>query len=153
MKLPPSRLASPALALAAVLATAVACQGSISDKGAGADTGGGSNTPGGGSGQLCSAGQKAPPVAARVRRLTNAEVSNTLVDLLGADYGTLASGLEPDSRASGFSTGEERTVTSGYADSLKRLAESAAATFRTALVGGTATFKLDASCSATDAAA
>jgi hypothetical protein len=71
---------------------------------------------------------EAPPPT-RVRRLTKLELGNTLVDLLGVPA-TLVADIEVDSRASGYSTGEERSVGIGYAEGLQHVAEAAAAELR-----------------------
>jgi hypothetical protein len=124
-----------------VLIAAAGCTGQISNKGAG---------PGASSGNLCSSGSAQPALTgARVRRLTVREIASTLTDLVGSDQSSRASALEPDSRASGFSTGVERTVTAGFAGSLKTLAEATASDFRTTVK--TPTFA--ASCVASDSAA
>jgi len=55
---------------------------------------------------------------------------------------TLAQGIEPDTFAIGFSTGDERGVSSNYVDSLKSVAEGASAE----LAAATEARALDASC-------
>jgi hypothetical protein len=107
---------------------------------------------GGGSGSSsnaasCSTASSAPPPAVRIRRLTRFEIQNTVIDLLGASAGPLADGLEPDSQASGFSTGDQRGVSAAYVDALKGMAEGVAAQFRKTIAAPT----FDAACLASDA--
>src|SRR5205823_5650746 len=113
-----------------------ACQGIVSGgaSGSGSATGGPSAVGSGGSGTgvtgaagtggpiatgaagsgttgapACVAGAAMPaPTAVRIRRLTRFEIQNTVTDLLGVAAGPLASGLEPDSQALGYSTGDQR---------------------------------------------
>jgi hypothetical protein len=148
-----------------MLIATTGCVGRIGDKGpgSGAGSGSGSGSPGSGAGPgagsgagpatvapLCGAGTPQPALLpARVRRLTVREMAGTLTDLLGADAGARASMLEPDSRASGYSTGVERTVTAGFAGSLKTVAEATAAAFRTTVKAP----QFAASCTASDSAA
>jgi hypothetical protein len=73
----------------------------------------------------CASAPSLAPPSTRVRRLTKLELGNTLVDLLGVPA-SLAADLEVDSRASGFSTGDERSVGIGYAEGLQRVADAAA---------------------------
>jgi hypothetical protein len=87
--------------------------------------------------------------AIRIRRLTALEIGNTVADLFGDGAAAMASGLEPDSRAQGFSTGDERGVTSSYVDALKTVAEGVAASFRATI----AQPLFAASCFASDAGA
>jgi hypothetical protein len=67
----------------------------------------------------------APKLPARIRRLTRLEVENTLADLFGEATGVLANDLEADTFAIGYSTGDERGVSSNYVDALKSVAERA----------------------------
>ncbi len=91
------------------------------------ETPGGAGSAGvGPSGQACTSGA-APTLSARIRRLTRLELENTLADLLGDAARPLALELESDTLAIGYSTGDERGVSSNYVDSLKRVAEQAAA--------------------------
>jgi hypothetical protein len=76
------------------------------------------------------AGTQAPPAAARIRRLTRFEIQNTIAELLGTSVAPLASGLESDSQALGYSTGAERGVSPAYVDALKTMAEAASTQFR-----------------------
>src|SRR5262249_16974536 len=67
--------------------------------------------------------------SARIRRLTRLELQNTLGDLLGDEARALATDIEPDTFAIGYSTGDERGVSSNYVDALKAIAEKAAPSF------------------------
>jgi hypothetical protein len=99
---------------------------------------------------LCTSDAMAAPApAVRIRRLTRAEIQNTLVDLLGANAGPLAAGLEPDSQALGYSTGDQRGVSTAYVGGLKTMAEGLGALFRPTVAAPA----FDAGCFATDAAA
>jgi hypothetical protein len=99
---------------------------------------------------LCtSAVMAAAPPAARIRRLTRAEIQNTVTDLLGTNAGPLAAGLEPDSQALGYSTGDQRGVSAAYVGGLKTMAEGLGALFRPTVAAPA----FDAGCFATDAAA
>jgi hypothetical protein len=99
---------------------------------------------------VCAAqGGKAVTPAARVRRLTRLEVQNTVIDLLGPDAGPLALGLEPDSQALGFSTGDQRGVSPAYVDALSTMAKGLSASFRKTIAMPT----FDAACFAADAGA
>jgi Protein of unknown function (DUF1592)/Protein of unknown function (DUF1588)/Protein of unknown function (DUF1595)/Protein of unknown function (DUF1585)/Protein of unknown function (DUF1587) len=111
----------------------------------GPGTGGASATP-----QDCAttAAPKAD-ISARIRRLTRLEVENTLADLLGDKTRTLARGIEPDTFAIGYSTGDERGVSSNYVDALKSVAEGASAE----LAAAPERQALDASCNADDKSA
>jgi hypothetical protein len=140
-----------------------AATGSSTGAGPGVGTGTGTGTAGsaatgaGGTGGvavmssgLCtSAAMAAPPPAVRIRRLTRAEIQNTLVDLLGANAGPLAAGLEADSQATGYSTGDQRGVSAAYVGGLKTMAEGLGALVRPTLAAPA----LDTGCFATDAAA
>jgi hypothetical protein len=97
----------------------------------------------------CASSTTAAPATARVRRLTRFEIQNTVVDLLGAAAGPLAAGLEADSQASGFSTGDQRGVSAAYVDALRTMAEGLAAQFRKAVAAPA----FAATCMASDAAA
>jgi hypothetical protein len=77
--------------------------------------------------QDCQGANAAPTLSARIRRLTRLEIENTLSDLLGETSGALAQDLEADTFAIGYSTGDERGVSSNYVDALKTVAERAAA--------------------------
>ena len=68
-----------------------------------------------------------PDISARIRRLSRLELTNTLGDLLGDKASTLGSGIEADTFAIGYSTGDERGVSSNYVDALRNVAEAAAA--------------------------
>jgi hypothetical protein len=82
----------------------------------------------------CSADESAKPtIAARIRRLTRLEMENTLGDLLGAASGALASELEADTLAIGYSTGDERSVSSNYVEALSAVAVKAAANLPSAV--------------------
>jgi Protein of unknown function (DUF1592)/Protein of unknown function (DUF1588)/Protein of unknown function (DUF1595)/Protein of unknown function (DUF1585)/Protein of unknown function (DUF1587) len=169
------RASAGALAAAAFVFCGGACKGVISggpveSGGAGTGVAGtagtGTSTSNGGAGgttmsgvagavavtaaSLCASGA-APPVmpGVRIRRLTRLEVQNTVTDLLGADAAALANGLEPDSQALGFSTGDQRGVSAAYAAALSTMATGLATTFRKTVA--TPTFA--ASCFATDAGA
>jgi hypothetical protein len=99
---------------------------------------------------LCtSAAMTAAPPAARIRRLTRAEIQNTLADLLGASAGPLAAGLEADSQALGYSTGDQRGVSAAYVDGLKTMAEGLGALVRPTVAAPA----FDASCFASEAGA
>jgi hypothetical protein len=76
--------------------------------------------PGDGRPRACTAGGEAP-VPARLRRLTRREI--------GASYVRHVS-VEEDPRTSGFSTGAERSVTTGYGDALERTARALSGAFR-----------------------
>lgn len=89
----------------------------------------------------------APPV--RIRRLTRFEIQNTVTDLLGAAAAPLAGGLESDSQALGFSTGDQRGVSAAYVDALRTMAEGLAAQVKATV----ATPKFDAACFSTDTGA
>jgi hypothetical protein len=120
--------------------------------GAGGGIGGGAG--GGGtatvSAPLCLSGGQAPALpAARIRRLTRYEIQNTLVDLLGANAGPLAAGLEPDSQALGYATGDQRGVSSAYVGGLKTMAEGLGALVRATVAMPT----FDAACFASDVGA
>jgi Protein of unknown function (DUF1588)/Protein of unknown function (DUF1592)/Protein of unknown function (DUF1595)/Protein of unknown function (DUF1585)/Protein of unknown function (DUF1587) len=111
---------------------------------------GGVGVPGGPGGPAASctgaATQTVLP-AVRIRRLTRLEIQNTLADLLGASAAPLAAGLEPDSQALGYSTGDQRGVSPAYVDALKTMAEGVSALFRTTVVQpafGAACFASDA---------
>jgi hypothetical protein len=69
-----------------------------------------------------------PP--ARIRRLTRYEIQNTVVDLLGPNAASLVAGLEPDSQALGYSTGDQRGVSAAYVGGLKTMAEGLGGLFR-----------------------
>jgi hypothetical protein len=101
--------------------------------------------PGGMPASCQGAPTEAPP-ATRVRRLTKLELGNTLVDLLGVPA-ALAADIEEDSRGSGFSTGDERSVGIGYAEGLQRVAAAAAAELRKTVAAPA----FAASCFASDA--
>ena len=101
------------------------------------------------SGLCTSAAMAAPPPAVRIRRLTRAEIQNTVIDLLGTNAGPLAAGLEADSQALGYSTGDQRGVSAAYVGGLKRMAEGLGALFRPTVAAPS----FDAGCFATDAAA
>jgi hypothetical protein len=157
---------------AAVVTVAGGCIGHIDGgaRGPGEGTGNGPPDPGGGPGSTpggpgstpggpgpsqpgpatdpaCSgAPGEAPPT--RVRRLTKLELGYTLLDLLGVSP-ALAAEIEDDSRASGFSTGEERSVSIGYAEGLERVAVAAAAELRKSV----ASPRFAAGCFASDGAA
>lgn len=88
-------------------------------------------------------------ISARIRRLTRLEVENTLADLLGEGTRKLAAQLEPDTFAIGYSTGDERGVSSNYVDSLKGVAEAAAAQ----LAAASEQQGLGSSCNVDDASA
>jgi hypothetical protein len=106
----------------------------------------------GGSPDVVACGASSTPAAAataRVRRLTRFEIQNTVIDLLGAAAGPLAAGLEADSQASGFSTGDQRGVSAAYVDALKTMSEGLAAQFRKTIAAPA----FDAACLTTDAAA
>jgi Protein of unknown function (DUF1588)/Protein of unknown function (DUF1592)/Protein of unknown function (DUF1585)/Protein of unknown function (DUF1595)/Protein of unknown function (DUF1587) len=95
--------------------------------------GGTANGVGGTTSADCKATQNARPVmAARIRRLTRLELENTFADLLGDAARPLARDVETDTFAIGYSTGDERGVSSNYVDALKGVAERAAATLATA---------------------
>jgi hypothetical protein len=85
----------------------------------------------------------------RIRRLTRFEIQNTVVDLFGAAAGPLANGLEPDSQALGYSTGDQRGVSAAYVDALKTMAEGLAAQFRKTIAAPA----FDAACFTSDAGA
>ena len=88
-------------------------------------TPGGGGTSGGGSGaQACQNAPSAVP-GARIRRLTRLELENTLAELLGDAVRPLGLELEADTFAIGYSTGDERGVSSNYVDALKSVAEQA----------------------------
>jgi hypothetical protein len=91
-----------------------------------------------------------PGISARIRRLTRLEIENTLADLLGGDETRkLATQLEPDTFAIGYSTGDERGVSSNYVDALKGVVEGA-----TAKLSAAAEWQaLDPSCNVDDASA
>jgi hypothetical protein len=101
------------------------------------------------SGLCTSAAMAAAPPAVRIRRLTRAEIQNTLVDLLGANAGALAAGLEADSQALGYSTGDQRGVSAAYVGDLETMAEGLGALFRPTVSAPA----FDAGCFATDVAA
>ena len=88
---------------------------------------GGSGDVPGGQGQDCAEPAATPTLSARIRRLTRLEIQNTLSDVLGETRGALAHDLEADTFAIGYSTGDERGVSSNYVDALKSVAEQAAA--------------------------
>jgi len=130
--------------------------GSAGMGGNGALSSGGNGMSGstmGGSGAVtaCSAAEvAAPTVTARIRRLTRLEMENTLGDLLGDAARPLASQLEPDTLAMGYSTGDEHSISANYVDELQGVAEAAAAD----LSGAPESQALAASCFAsTDAGA
>jgi hypothetical protein len=107
---------------------------------------GGSIGPGGPASCPSAATQTVLP-ATRIRRLTRLEIQNTLADLLGASAAPLAAGLEPDSQALGYSTGDQRGVSPAYVDALKTMAEGVSAQFRKTVVQpafGAACFASDA---------
>jgi hypothetical protein len=87
---------------------------------------GSGDVPGGAQAQDCAQQVAAPTLAARIRRLTRLEIENTLSDLLDETSGALARELEADTFAIGYSTGDERGVSSNYVDALKSVAEQAA---------------------------
>jgi Protein of unknown function (DUF1592)/Protein of unknown function (DUF1588)/Protein of unknown function (DUF1595)/Protein of unknown function (DUF1585)/Protein of unknown function (DUF1587) len=122
--------------------------------GSGIAGGGGSGGSAGGSGgatvssPLCVSGGPAP-AAARIRRLTRYEIQNTLVDLLGTNAGPLAAGLETDSQALGYSTGDQRGVSAAYVGGLKTMAEGLGALVRATVAMPT----FAAACFASDAGA
>jgi hypothetical protein len=91
----------------------------------------------------------AAPAAVRIRRLTRLEIQNTVTDLLGAAAGPLANGLEPDSQALGYSTGDQRGVSPAYVDALKTMAEGLSAQFKKTVAAPA----FDAACFASDAGA
>jgi hypothetical protein len=101
------------------------------------------------SGLCTSAAMMAAPPAVRIRRLTRAEIQNTVVDLLGANAGPLAAGLEADSQALGYSTGDQRGVSAAYVGGLKTMAEGLGALFRPTVAAPA----FDAGCFASDDAA
>jgi hypothetical protein len=103
---------------------------------------------GGGASSACTGATPTMP-AVRIRRLTRFEIQNTVTDLLGAAAGPLASGLEPDSQALGYSTGAERGVSPAYVDALKTMAEGLSAQVRKTV----ASPAFDAACFASDAGA
>jgi len=104
------------------------------------------------SASLCtSAAMAAAPPATRIRRLTRFELTNTLVDLLGANAGPLAAGLEPDSQALGYSTGDQRGVSDAYVGGLSTMAQGLGALVRATAVSPSPTFAT--TCFATDDAA
>jgi len=72
-------------------------------------------------------------IGGRIRRLTRLEIGNTLSDLLSEDLTSLARSLEPDTFGIGYSTGDERGVSSNYLDALKDVAEQAAAKLERAI--------------------
>jgi hypothetical protein len=103
--------------------------GGGSSGGSGGNGGSGSGSAAGGAGAVtgCAADDVAKAtVTARIRRLTRLEMENTLSDLLGDDAGALAQGLEPDTLAIGYSTGDERSISANYVDDLRDVAEAAA---------------------------
>ncbi len=110
--------------------------GGLGEPGAGLSGGASGGTANGTAGATsadCKAAQTARPVmAARIRRLTRLELENTFADLLGEAARTLAHDVEADTFAIGYSTGDERGVSSNYVDALKGVAERAAATLATA---------------------
>ena len=113
--------------------------GGLGGPGAGRGLGGGGSANGSGSGSGgtasvdCKATQTArPALPARIRRLTRLELENTLAHLLGDAARPLARDLEADTFAIGYSTGDERGVSSNYVDALKGVAERATATLASA---------------------
>jgi hypothetical protein len=159
---------------AAVVVALAGCTGRVSGGGGGApgpggDAGGGGVVVAGAAGSataaagaggaggvgvvssgLCtSAAMAAAPPAVRIRRLTRAEIQNTVVDLLGANAGPLAAELQADSRALGYSTGDERGVSAAYVGDLKTMAEGLGALLRPTVAAPA----FVAGCFATDAAA
>jgi Protein of unknown function (DUF1592)/Protein of unknown function (DUF1588)/Protein of unknown function (DUF1595)/Protein of unknown function (DUF1585)/Protein of unknown function (DUF1587) len=156
--------------LAALCVATVGCTGRIGGGAAGAQGAGAGSWAGSGPGAggavatgtagaggvgavssaLCtSAAMAAAPPATRIRRLTRFELQNTVVDLLGTNAGPLAAGLEPDSQALGYSTGDQRGVSAAYVDGLQTMAVGLGALFR-ATVAAPA---FDSGCFATDDAA
>ena len=136
-------------------ATGSAPTGAAGNGGAGPATSGAAGATGAGgigvvSSALCtSATMAAAAPAVRIRRLTRYEIQNTIVDLLGANAGPLAAGLEPDSQALGYSTGDQRGVSAAYVGGLKTMAEGLGALFRPTVAAPA----FDAGCFASDAAA
>lgn len=96
-------------------------RGSISPGESGGQTGGSSARP-----AACAPGPAAPP--ARLRRLTRLDLQHTLADLAGVAPTVVD--IEDDAPALGFSTGDGRAVSAAYADSLRRIADIAAAEVR-----------------------
>lgn len=163
--------------IASLVVAGVGCTGTVTGEGAdngtgaGASAGAAGGSPGGGPGSgnagmstnvvpggggagappvvAACASATAAPATARVRRLTRFEIQNTVVDLLGAAAGPLAAGLEADSQASGFSTGDQRGVSAAYVDGLRTMAEGLAAQFRKTVAAPA----FAATCMASDAAA
>ncbi|HVY30180.1 MAG TPA: DUF1588 domain-containing protein [Polyangiaceae bacterium] len=88
-------------------------------------------------------------ISARIRRLTRLELENTLADLLGGATRELAAQLESDTFAIGYSTGDERGVSSNYVDSLKSVVEGAAAN----LANASELQAVDAACNADEESA
>lgn len=131
-----------AIGVAAVLLTAISCSGVIGEPG---------QAPGpGGSSALCSQNEgPSEPLGARIRRLNKLELRNTVADLISDPAAALTNELESDPRTMGFSTGDERGITSGYVDALKRVAEGISSEFRK----GVAQPRFAASCFANDAGA
>ncbi|MES1188527.1 MAG: DUF1588 domain-containing protein [Myxococcales bacterium] len=115
----------------------------------GGASGGNVGDPGTTPAECATAAAQKPNISARIRRLTRLELENTLADLLGEETRPLAAGLEPDTFAIGYSTGDERGVSSNYVDALKIVAEGAAAK----RAGAPETRGLGTSCSADDASA
>jgi hypothetical protein len=119
-------LSAAALALlgcTADITGSVPAGGLRSTPGEGAD--GLGEVPGSAQAQDCAEKPAAPGFSARIRRLTRLEIRNTLSDLLGEASGALAEDLEADTFAIGYSTGDERGVSSNYVDALKGVAERA----------------------------
>jgi hypothetical protein len=100
----------------------------LGSAGSGAVTTGGASGLGGAGALTCTDTQTpAPNITARIRRLTRLELENSLSDLVGEAARPLAHDLEADTFAIGYSTGDERGVSSNYVDALKSVAERAAA--------------------------
>jgi len=100
--------------------------------GPGSPNGGGSAGPGsaGASSSPLDCPTSATPkagISTRIRRLTRLELENTLADLLGDKTRALSQSIEADTFAIGYSTGDERGVSSNYVDALKGVAETASA--------------------------
>jgi hypothetical protein len=112
---------------------------------------GATNTAGVGGVAAACAASAAPAAmpAVRIRRLTRFEIQNTVTDLLGAAAAPLANGLEPDSQALGYSTGDQRGVSAAYVDALKTMAEGLSAQLRKTVAQPT----FEAACFASDAGA
>jgi hypothetical protein len=136
------RRQNPPIGAAALLFAVVGCSGLISEPG---------ETPGPGpSSALCRQDEgPSEPLGARIRRLNKLELRNTVADLIGDPAAALTSDLESDPRTMGFSTGDERGISAGYVDALKRVAEGISAEFRKSV----AQPKFAATCFANDAGA